>query len=130
MTETELIDKYFIENAEQGLAKNQTTNMLNIWTTPGQITDIPASTEAIQMDDHLVENASFLRLKNVTVQYELPKSLLKRTNIIERFNIFFTGRNLWTLTNFTGYDPEPDINLIKFGYPNTRQFVFGVELTF
>lgn len=69
--------------------------MLNIWTKPGQITDIPASTEAIQMDDHLVENASFLRLKNVTVQYELPKSILKHSGVIERFNIFFTGRNLW-----------------------------------
>ena len=123
-------DRFFIENAAQGLSINQSTNMLNIWTKPGQITDIPASTEAIQMDDHLVENASFLRLKNVTVQYELPKSILKHSGVIERFNIFFTGRNLWTLTNFTGYDPEPDINLIKFGYPNTRQFVFGVELTF
>ena len=122
--------EWMAERAAQGLSINQSTNMLNIWTKPGQITDIPASTEAIQMDDHLVENASFLRLKNVTVQYELPKSILKHSGVIERFNIFFTGRNLWTLTNFTGYDPEPDINLIKFGYPNTRQFVFGVELTF
>ena len=123
-------DRYFTENAAQGLSTNQSTAMLNIWTKPGQITNIPAASEAIQFDDHLVENASFVRLKNITVQYELPKSLLKRTNVIERFNLFFTGRNLWTITNFTGYDPEPDSNLVKFGYPNTKQFVFGVELTF
>ena len=122
-------DNYFIENANQGLSVNQTTNMLNIWTKPGDITDIPKLGEEIQFDSHLVEDASFLRLKNITVQYSLPKSLLRHTKLT-RVNIFAIGRNLLTWTGYSGYDPEPDTNLVRFNYPNTRQFVFGAEVTF
>ena len=123
-------DNYFLENASQGVYYNQTTNMLDIWTHPGQVTDIPAYGEQIQFDDHLLENASFLRLKKVMVQYELPKSLLRRSNVFKRASVFFIGRNLLTFTKYSGYDPEPDVNLVAFNYPNTRQYVFGVELTF
>lgn len=122
-------DNYFLENANQGVSVNQTTRMLNIWTKPGDVTDIPALGEAIQFDSHLVENASFLRLKNVTLQYSLPNSLLKNTGL-GRVNFFVIGRNLLTFTKYRGYDPEPDTNLVRFNYPNTRQFVFGVELSF
>ena len=123
-------ENYFTMNAASGAQYNQAKEMLNIWTTPGQVTDIPAATETIQADDHLLENASFMRLKNLTVQYALPKSVLKHLGDMQNISLFFTGRNLWTVTQYTGYDPEPDTNLVKFGYPNTRQFVFGAEVTF
>ena len=42
----------------------------------------------------------------------------------------FTGRNLWTLTDFTGYDPEYENNGVYTSYPNTRMYEFGVEVTF
>ena len=122
-------ENYFLENSREGVSINQTTRMLNIWTTPGQVTDIPAYGEEIQVDDHLVENASFMRLKNLTVQYALPSSWLRKADI-SAAKLFFTGRNLWTVTNYTGYDPEPDTNVSKFRFPNTKQFIFGLELTF
>ncbi|MCR8894762.1 TonB-dependent receptor [Bacteroides sp. ET336] len=123
-------DRYFMENPGQAADFNQTTAMLDMWTTPGQITDIPRYDQAIQFDDHLVENASFLRLKNITVQYSLPSKVMSKTGFFKNMSVFFTGRNLLTITKFTGYDPEPDSNLVKFFYPNTKQYVFGVELTF
>ena len=123
-------DNYFIENADQGVGINQSTRMLNIWTHPGQITDIPAYGEAIQFDDRLLEDASFLRLKNVTLQYNLPQSLLERTRLVKSASLFVVGRNLLTFTKYTGYDPEPDSNLSMALYPNTRQYVFGIEVTF
>ena len=123
-------DNYFIENPNFAGSWNQTTNMLNMWITPGQVTDVPHYTSPIQFDDHMVENASFMRLKNLTVQYALPKSLLKHLGDVQNINVFFTGRNLWTVTSFSGYDPEPDSNLVAFFYPNTRQLVFGAEITF
>ena len=123
-------DNYFIENPNFGTQFNQTTKMLNMWTTPGQVTDVPHYTSPIQFDDHLVENASFMRLKNLTVQYALPKAVLKHLGDVQNINVFFTGRNLWTVTPYSGYDPEPDTNLVAFFYPNTRQFVFGAEITF
>lgn len=123
-------DNYFLMNANQGTSFNQAVDMLNIWTKPGDITDIPKYGEQVQFDTHLLEDASFLRMKNLIVQYSLPEKWMKATKGIQNAKVFFVGRNLFTATKFSGYDPEPDINLVKFNYPNTRQFVFGMELTF
>ena len=123
-------DNYFVMNANFGTNYNQATDMLNIWTKPGDVTDIPAYGEGIEFDTHLLENASFLRLKNLTVQYLLPKKICQATKFFEAVKLFGVARNLFTITKFTGYDPEPDINLVQFNYPNTRQFVFGVEVSF
>ena len=123
-------DNYFLKNANQGTSSNQAVDMLNIWTKPGDITDIPKYGEQVQFDTHLLEDASFLRMKNLIVQYSFPEKWMKATKGIQNAKVFFVGRNLFTATKFSGYDPEPDINLVKFNYPNTRQFVFGMELTF
>ena len=123
-------DNYFLMNANQGTSFNQAVDMLNIWTKPGDITDIPKYGEQVQFDTHLLEDASFLRMKNLIVQYSFPKKWMQATKGIQNAKVFFVGRNLFTATKFSGYDPEPDINLVKFNYPNTRQFVFGMELTF
>lgn len=123
-------DNYFLKNANQGTSYNQAVDMLNIWTKPGDITNIPKYGEQVQFDTHLLEDASFLRMKNLIVQYSFPKKWMQATKGIQNAKVFFVGRNLFTATKFSGYDPEPDINLVKFNYPNTRQFVFGMELTF
>ena len=108
---------------------NQTVDMLNIWTHPGQITDIPAATENIEFDSRFIEDASFMRLKNLTLAYSLPKSLLDKM-YLKGLTFHFTGRNLWTVTDFKGEDPEPALNRVLFFYPNTRQFEFGFEVSF
>lgn len=123
-------DDYFIKNAKWAGTWNQRVEMLNIWTTPGQVTDIPAYGYEIQFDDHLIQNASFLRMKTLTVQYDLPKKWLAPTRYIKGLKVFGIARNLFTITSFEGYDPEPDINIVQFNYPNTRQFMIGAELTF
>ena len=123
-------DDYFIQNANFATTWNQRVEMLNIWTKPGQVTDIPAYGYDIQFDDKMIQDASFLRMKTLTVQYDLPKKWLAPTRYIKGVKIFGIARNLFTITSFEGYDPEPDINLVQFNYPNTRQFMFGAELTF
>lgn len=123
-------DRYFLENNNFATTNNQMTSMLNVWTKPGDITDIPAADgQVLQFDTHLIEDASFLRLKNVTLQYALPQNILNKMRL-EGLAFHFTGRNLLTFTGFTGYDPEPERNLVNFLYPNTRQFEFGVEVSF
>ncbi len=122
-------DAYFLYNAAQGDGQNQAVAMLNVWTQPGDVTIYPNATEAIQFDDRFIEDASFMRLKNLTVSYSFPKNLIGKaglTNLV----LHFTGRNLWTVTKFGGYDPEPLTNVYKFAYPNTRQYEFGVEVSF
>lgn len=111
---------------------NQQTKMLNIWTTPGQVTDIPSAQYNITnyMDTRALYDASFLRMKTLSVQYDFPKKWLSTLRYVKGFKVFGIARNLFTITSFPGYDPEPDINLVKFNYPNTRQFVIGAEVTF
>lgn len=123
-------DRYFIENNNMAMDNNQTTAMLNVWTTPGQITNIPAADgQVLQFDTHLLENASYLRLKTLTLQYSLPENILNRLHL-RGLTAHFTGRNLFTVTDYTGYDPEPEANVVAFFYPNTRQYEFGIEVTF
>ena len=104
-------DRYFVENSGNASKNNQMKKMLNIWTAPGQKTDIPKVGEQIQADDRFLEDASFVRLKNLTLSYSFPKQLLKKTGFVEGARVYAVGRNLWTLTDYSGYDPEIDSNL-------------------
>lgn len=123
-------DDYFIANPQLATGWNQRVEMLNIWTTPGQITDIPGAKYDVQITDHMLQNASFLRMKTLSIQYEFPKKWMQATRYIKGVKVFGIARNLFTITPFEGYDPEPDQNLVQFNYPNTRQFVFGAEISF
>ena len=70
-------------------------------------------------------------MKNITVSYNLPKSWLKKVDMSD-VTFRFTGRNLLTFTSdeFTGIDPEYVGNGVRLQYPNTRQYEFGVEVSF
>lgn len=123
-------DDYFIANPQLATTWNQRVEMLNIWTTPGQITDIPGAKYDVQITDQQLQNASFLRMKTLSIQYEFPKKWMQATRYIKGVKVFGIARNLFTITSFEGYDPEPDSNLVQFNYPNTRQFVIGAEISF
>lgn len=123
-------DDYFIANPQLATGWNQRVEMLNIWTTPGQITDIPGAKYDVHFTDQMLQNASFLRMKTLSIQYEFPKKWMQATRYIKGVKVFGIARNLFTITPFEGYDPEPDMNLVRFNYPNTRQFVFGAEISF
>ena len=116
------------QNIESGFGADR--DMLNIWKKPGDIADLPGFNYDTQFDTHLLENASFLRLKNLTIAYDLPKKWMEATKVLSaaRFNI--TARNLFTVTEYKGADPEINTNIAYGNYPATRQFVLGVEVTF
>ncbi|MBD5201904.1 MAG: TonB-dependent receptor [Barnesiella sp.] len=123
-------DRYFVENNNFADQSNQNVKMLEVWTYPGQITDVPAADgQTLQFDSHLIENASYLRLKNLTLTYKLPQSALNKLHL-DNVAFHFTGRNLLTFTDYSGYDPEPETNLVAFFYPNTRQYEIGFEVAF
>ncbi|MDR1055228.1 MAG: SusC/RagA family TonB-linked outer membrane protein, partial [Prevotellaceae bacterium] len=123
-------DRYFSENPWNFYGYNQSKKVRNYWKKPGDIADFPVDTEIMQFDDRLLENASFLRLKTLTIAYNLPEIVLKNVKFIKNFKVYFTGRNLFTVTKYSGSDPEPDINLTYGRYPNTKQYSVGVEVTF
>lgn len=101
-----------------------------MWQKPGDVTRIATPDSPMQFDTHLLENASFMRMKNLTVGYTLPPKVIQKTGVISNARIYFVGRNLLTVTKYKGYDPEVDSNIQLGNYPNTKQYSFGVELTF
>ena len=127
-----LNERYYTMNpANQLFQSNFETRMLNIWTKPGDVTDIPKYGTQYYSDTARYSNAAFLRMKNLSVSYTFPKELIKKSGFINGVKIYVTGRNLWTVTGFEGYDPEVGASNATSGmYPNSRQIVFGAELVF
>ena len=100
------------------------------WKQPGDITDIPRYGVTPQIDSRFLEDASFLRLKNLSLGYSFPEQLLAKTKVLSRAKIYMQAQNLFTITDFSGMDPESTGNVYKAQYPASRQFTLGVELTF
>ncbi len=123
-------DAYFINNPSVFAGFNQQRRILDYWKNPGDVTTYPRyGVQFTQFDSSLIEDASFIRLKNLSVAYNLPKSILSKTKFIEGLKIYFTGRNLFTSTKYSGVDPEVDSNLSLGAYPNTKEITFGLSVT-
>lgn len=126
-------NRFFIENTGIDYVQqwNMSKKMLNRWRKPGDVTDIPRADQITQVNsDQWIDDASFLRLKNVTLSYNLPASWLKHTKVISSARIYAQGQNLITWTKFEGFDPEDDTNVTFGRYPTSRQFTFGLDVSF
>ncbi|MCS2622767.1 TonB-dependent receptor [Bacteroides xylanisolvens] len=124
-------DRVFQESNGLFSAYNQSKRMLyDRWKKPGDVTDIPRYGVTPQLDSRFLEDASFLRLKNLMLSYTFPQKWLQRTNFLSSARIYAQGQNLLTFTSFTGMDPESTSNVYKAQYPMSRQFTFGLEVSF
>ncbi|MGM9738109.1 MAG: SusC/RagA family TonB-linked outer membrane protein [Candidatus Cryptobacteroides sp.] len=123
-------DRYFDESNGRFATYNQSRRLLDRWKEPGDITDIPRHGVYTEFDSRLLEDASFLRLKNAMIAYSLPKELLAKTRVLRGVRVFAQGQNLLTFTKFSGLDPEGTSNVYAAQYPMSRQFTFGLDLTF
>ncbi len=125
--------RFFTENPNISYVAtwNQSKKVHNRWREPGDVTDIARADIPVQVNsDQWIDDASFVRLKNVTISYAVPSSILKRTNVIKSARIYVQGQNLLTWTKFEGYDPEDDTNVTFGRYPTARQFTFGLDFSF
>lgn len=90
------------------------------------------------LHSYAIEDASFLRISNVTIGYSLPASLLKKTKVFTRFRLYVTVNNLYTFTKYSGYDPEANTRrgtpltpgVDYAAYPRNRFILGGVNVTF
>ena len=123
-------DRYFDESNGRFASYNQSKRLLNRWKQPGDITDIPRHGVYTEFDSRLLEDASFLRLKNLMLSYSFPKGLLRKTGFLSGVRIYAQAQNLLTFTKFSGLDPEAVGNMYAAEYPMSRQFTFGLDLTF
>ena len=127
-----LNEKFYTANLNFGTVggTRYEKRLLNMWQQPGDVTDIPRANTTFQFDDTAYSNAAFLRLKNVTVAYNIPGNIFGHNSFIQGIRVYAIGRNLWTLTDYLGFDPEHFGNGSQGTYPGTRQYTAGVELTF
>lgn len=93
----------------------------------------PKVAYAGNINSRAVEDASFIRLRNVQLAYNLPVAKLK---FIRSAQAYVTGQNLFTITNYTGSDPEvsafgtSNVRADYNAYPQTRSYILGLNLTF
>jgi TonB-linked SusC/RagA family outer membrane protein len=121
------------------LGTNAASTLNDRWTPTNPSNEIPrASSSPLGIvSERYVEDASFLRLKLITLGYTLPKSVSKKLGT-KSVKIYISAENLITWTKYTGYDPEVSSyeqnNLypgIDFGsYPNSKTFISGLNVTF
>ncbi len=108
------------------------TAMRDVWTTANPNGSIPNPLGGSHNKDNnsrFVEDGSYLRLKNVQLGYTLPESLTQKAGL-SRVRFYLSGSNIFTLTNYTGYDPEVGGGVDYGNYPQSRTFMLGVNLNF
>lgn len=121
---------------------NQTKDQMNRWTTPGQITNVPEARlfggNGTGESSRYLQDASYIRLKTVTLGYNLPQSLLSKISLT-RMRLYVSGQNLLTFTDYTMWDPEVnsddfESNITQgtdfYSAPQPRTITFGVNIGF
>jgi TonB-linked SusC/RagA family outer membrane protein len=134
------LGRFMLEGGSDGLSRK----LLNRWTPENEHTDIPGHdvTGNQRNSSQWVEDGSFLRLKNLTLGYNIPSKRLKKAGI-HSLRIYATGTNLLTLTRYSGYDPEannasniangdtgPFTGFDMGSYPSQRRYSIGLDVTF
>ncbi len=125
-------DAYFYANPVNFYYMNQHKDVRDFWTEEHTNAKYPDWREGyiMQFDTHLLENASFLRLKNLQIGYDIPRSVIGFQDVVKNIKLTFTGRNLFTITDYSGIDPEVPQNLTYGIAGNSKQYIFGLEVTF
>ena len=95
----------------------------------GSIPNPNGSPTNSENSSRFVEDGSYLRLKNIQLGYTLPKRIIEKVDV-QRCRVYISASNLFTLTNYTGYDPEVGSGVDYGNYPQSRTFTLGVSLNF
>lgn len=139
-------NRFEMEGMEAG--RNFTRNTLSAWTPTNKNTNMPRAVLGdpngnTDESTRFLENGAYLKLRNLQVGYNLPKSLCERLKM-DKLRLYVSGQNLLTLTNYSGIDPEVagminsdtgEIDALTQGvdrtiYPMTKSYVVGIQVTF
>lgn len=118
---------------------NQYATYANRWTPENPTSDIPAATNSSSnrvISSRIIEDGSFLRLKNITLGYTFPTKLIKKWKL-EKARVYVAAQNVYTWSRYSGYDPEVSIRnnamtpgLDYSSYPRAYAINFGINLGF
>ena len=126
-----MFERYYMPNS------NMFASYINRWTPENPNSDIPRINEGSggYYSTYGIEDGSYLRLKTVTLGYNMPKKIANKL-YLQNVRIFVSGQNLWTWTKYTGMDPEVSTrnNVLTPGfdfsaYPRARTFSIGLNMS-
>ena len=135
----------FIQGVQGNKIYNNTANAIgtipNIFignnTFPSVLELNESTSNSTVFSDRFIEDGSYIRLSTLTLSYKLP---LKQNPWVSEFNVYFTGSNLFIITNYSGYDPDVNTdakvdNVASMGvdntnYPKARSYTLGLNVTF
>lgn len=132
-----------VVNASMGYGfqySNRTKQVLDAWSIENPNSNVmrPSALQVVnhEFSDYYIEDGSYLRLRNITLGYTLPKSLLESLNL-NLMRVYISGNNLLTFTGYSGYDPEIgvnnsplDVGVDRGFYPIAKSITGGLQLTF
>ncbi|TDQ72253.1 SusC/RagA family TonB-linked outer membrane protein [Sphingobacterium yanglingense] len=120
---------FYIEN-QAYMTSNQSKRMLyDRWKKPGDVAVLQRVDVPRNFTSKDIQDASFMRLRNLQLNYSIPVSLFGKT-IFKTANIFVQGQNLFTWTTWRGLDPENNRQYGRFEYPNARKYTAGINVNF
>ena len=109
---------------------NVSTIMETMWQNPGDITEVQSYKYNREFSSKDIEDASYVRLRNITIAYNFPERYLQKVKGIKGVKFYLQGQNFATWTKFTGFDPEDDNNIASYEYPTPKIVTFGVDVKF
>ncbi len=127
--------RQFIESDGQRYGWSHLASALDHWKAPGDISSRPqprvgGNNAANNRSTRFLEDASFIRLRNIQAGYVIPQGVIDKMKI-GGIRVYVQGQNLWTRTNYSGFDPEADENGTEFfRYPVGKSLTFGIDVTF
>lgn len=113
---------------------NHSTRTLEAWSGPGTSNTMPRSTFSDNGSSRIstlyIEDASYMRLKNIELGYSFKSVLGKAVPQIQNLRVYVSAQNVFTITNYTGMDPEPLDSRDMGSYPLSKAVLLGVNVTF
>jgi TonB-linked SusC/RagA family outer membrane protein len=122
-------EDFFNENPSFATS-NQSIKVLERWRKPGDITNIQKFGTARRFSSKDIQDCSFVRFRNLNIGYNVPKEFLaNHANFFSSMTIYAQGQNLFTWTNWRGFDPEDNNNISTFEYPAARTYTLGINVS-
>lgn len=130
-------NRIYMEGMDAG--SNQFETTLDAWTPENRDTDMPRAVlgdpnNNTRESTRYLEDGDFVRLRQLQLGYTFPSNWMKKV-FIEKCRIYVSGENLFTITGYSGNDPEFSSSILNTGidsfvYPFTRSYVVGLQVTF
>ena len=120
-------ESFFYETSNSNVAFNKRVDMLTSWRNPGEQTNYQKINSVRQFSSKDVQDASFVRLRNVQAGYTFKT---KEGSKIRGFKLWGQAQNLYTWTKWNGFDPEESNNIATYEFPNPKTYTIGLDINF